>query len=174
MPTGHEYSTDLKNVFFRVIAFVEAEKTGPQIPLNNTTERIQAMLGISKGSVFNLKQEMKRLKDEQEAEKREEEQEEAKKKEEITKVQQNARMRLRPRSATMENPIYSQLDQTSAAASPSASHSKRYREPSIPTAESPMKQGNSGRPCLILNEQGQDAIRYHFHVMLTEKNLSDD
>jgi len=129
MPTGHEYSTDLKNVFFRVIAFVEAEKTGHQIPLNNTTERLQAMLGISKGSVFNLKKEMKRLKDEQEAEKREEEEEEeAKKKEEITKVQQNARMRLRPGSATTENPIYSQLDQTSAAASPSASHSKRYWE----------------------------------------------
>jgi hypothetical protein len=61
MARGYEYSAELKGIFFRVISFVESEKTGTQIPLYNTTQRIQAMLGISERSIFNLKSKMKRL-----------------------------------------------------------------------------------------------------------------
>ncbi len=32
-----------------------------------------------------------------------------------------------------------------------------------------MKQGHSGCPRLILSEQAQDAIRYHFHLMIIGK-----
>src|ERR1700722_2147995 len=52
MPTGKDFSTALKKLFFRVIEFVENEKTGLVIPLSNTTARIMALLDISKGTVF--------------------------------------------------------------------------------------------------------------------------
>ena len=56
--------------FFRVIAFIESEKSGVQIPLNNTTERCQICLGISRTSITNLKREMRELeKQEQEQQK---------------------------------------------------------------------------------------------------------
>jgi hypothetical protein len=42
-----------------VIKFVENEKNGPLIPLNNVNDRLQSMLGISLASVKRLKQEMR-------------------------------------------------------------------------------------------------------------------
>jgi len=169
MASGHEYSTALKEVFFRVITFVEAEKNGPQIPLYKTTQRIQTMLGISERSVFNLKQEMKNIKDKEEAERQKKEEEETKKKEETIQMQQNVMMRLRPRSSTTESSISSPPDQISVDTSPSASHRKQHWETSVPKPHPPMKQGHSGRSPLILSEQAQDAIRYQFHLMITEK-----
>ena len=61
MPTGIEFSEDLKQMMFRVIQFMENEKNGPTIPLYNVNERLEAMLGISKQSISNLKREMKEL-----------------------------------------------------------------------------------------------------------------
>jgi hypothetical protein len=61
MARGYEYSAELKGTFFRVISFIESEKNGTQIPVYNTTQRIQAILGISERSIFNLKREMKHL-----------------------------------------------------------------------------------------------------------------
>jgi hypothetical protein len=58
MPTGKEFSEDLKQMMFRVILFVENEKNGPTIPLYNVNERLNGMLGISKQSISNLKKEM--------------------------------------------------------------------------------------------------------------------
>jgi len=66
MPSGVHFSTETKEIFFRIIDFVEAEKTGPKIPLYNTTDRLLAMLGISHASLFRLKQEMQRQREEQE------------------------------------------------------------------------------------------------------------
>jgi hypothetical protein len=60
-----EFSVEFKQLAFSVIDFVEKEKNGPSIPLNNVTDRLQAMLGISQRSVYRLKHEMKELKDEQ-------------------------------------------------------------------------------------------------------------
>ena len=68
MPRGVHFSLEIKEVYFRVIDFVESEKGGPRIPMNNTTSRILTILGISESSLFNLKQEMKTIrksKDEQ-------------------------------------------------------------------------------------------------------------
>jgi hypothetical protein len=53
--SGHEFSLEMKRVFFRVIAFIESEKYGPKIPLNNTLERPQGCLGISIRSISNLR-----------------------------------------------------------------------------------------------------------------------
>ena len=48
-------------MMFRVILFVENEKDGSTIPLYNVHERCNAMLGISKQSISNLKRDMKEL-----------------------------------------------------------------------------------------------------------------
>ena len=59
MPTGREFSEDLKQMMFRVILFVKNEKDGLTIPLYNVNERLNAMLGISKQSILNLKRRKK-------------------------------------------------------------------------------------------------------------------
>ena len=59
MPTGVEFSQELKQLMFNVIRFVENEKSGTIIPLNNVNDRLQAMLGISLSSVRRLKEEMR-------------------------------------------------------------------------------------------------------------------
>ncbi|CAF4801360.1 unnamed protein product, partial [Rotaria sp. Silwood2] len=61
MPRGIYFSTELKKVLFRVITFVENEKDGPLILLNNCNARLVAMLGVSKTSLVRLKNEMKML-----------------------------------------------------------------------------------------------------------------
>ncbi|CAF4748637.1 unnamed protein product [Rotaria sp. Silwood2] len=61
MPRGIYFSTELKKVLFCVITFVENEKDGPLIPLNNCNARLVAMLGISETSLLQLKNEMKML-----------------------------------------------------------------------------------------------------------------
>ncbi len=47
-----------KQISFRVIDFVEKEKTDPVIPLDNTNARLPAMLGISKRSLSRFKKEI--------------------------------------------------------------------------------------------------------------------
>ncbi|CAF3252399.1 unnamed protein product [Rotaria sp. Silwood2] len=61
MPGGIYFSTELKKVLFRIITFVENEKDGPLIPLNNYNARLVAMLGISETSLLRLKNKMKML-----------------------------------------------------------------------------------------------------------------
>ena len=56
VPTGVEFSQELKQLMFNVIQFVENEKSGTIIPLNNVNDRLQAMLGISLSSVRRLKE----------------------------------------------------------------------------------------------------------------------
>jgi hypothetical protein len=73
MPQGVPFTPEIKQVFFRVIHFVESEKNGPQIPINNSTARIMAMLGISESSLINLRKEMKTIRETREAKEREEE-----------------------------------------------------------------------------------------------------
>ncbi|CAF2118264.1 unnamed protein product [Rotaria magnacalcarata] len=61
-----EFSLEFKQLAFSIIDFVEKEKNGPSIPLNNVTDRVQAILGVSERSVYRLKREMKQLREEQE------------------------------------------------------------------------------------------------------------
>ena len=65
MPKGQEYSVEAKAIYFRIIDFIEKERNGPMIPLNLTTARILAILGISEKSLFNLKAEIKQTQEEQ-------------------------------------------------------------------------------------------------------------
>ena len=55
MPTGEEFSVQVKQLLFRVIDFVESEKDGPIIPLNNVGERLVKMLNISQSFLFLIK-----------------------------------------------------------------------------------------------------------------------
>ena len=71
MPTGVDFSQDVKQIMFNVIQFVEHEKGGCLIPLNNVNDHIKSMLGISMTSVERLKREIR----EQEREMLEEENE---------------------------------------------------------------------------------------------------
>jgi hypothetical protein len=58
MPTGHEFSHEMKEIFFNVIKFVEKEKLGPIIPLFNVNQRLSSMLNISIRSVGRLRSEI--------------------------------------------------------------------------------------------------------------------
>ena len=74
MPRAVHFTSEIKEIFFRVIDFIENEKTGPHIPMNDTTARIISMLGISESSLFNLKEKMKAVREAREVERKEEEQ----------------------------------------------------------------------------------------------------
>ncbi|CAF4088995.1 unnamed protein product, partial [Rotaria sp. Silwood1] len=67
MPTGHEFTSDVKSLMFHVIKFVESEKHGSKIPLYNVNDRLSKMLGISHGSLVALKDELKTLIEEEES-----------------------------------------------------------------------------------------------------------
>ncbi|CAF0965647.1 unnamed protein product [Didymodactylos carnosus] len=54
-----QFSKEFKQFAYRVIDFVEKEKAGVIIPLNNVNHRLQAILGISDRSIYYLKAEMK-------------------------------------------------------------------------------------------------------------------
>jgi hypothetical protein len=58
MPTGHEFSQEVKQLIFHVIDFVESEKNGPIIPLYNVKDRLVKMLNISERSVYRLTHEL--------------------------------------------------------------------------------------------------------------------
>ena len=58
MPKGHHYSIKEKQIFSRLIDFVEKEKAGLTIPPHNTTGRLLAMLGAGENSLFRLKKEL--------------------------------------------------------------------------------------------------------------------
>ena len=58
MSKGQDYSIKEKQIFSRLIDFVEKEKVGLIIPLHNTTGRLLAMLGIGENSLFRLKKEL--------------------------------------------------------------------------------------------------------------------
>ena len=65
MPRGQKFSKEFKQLVFSVIEFVESEKTRPAILLYNVNQRLQSILQISERSIYRLKQEMKKLKAEQ-------------------------------------------------------------------------------------------------------------
>ena len=66
MPTGINFGSDMKQLMFRIIKFVESEKEGPVIPLYNTTSRLEIMLGVSRATVFRLRNEIRSLEQEEE------------------------------------------------------------------------------------------------------------
>ena len=66
MPTGINFGSDMKHLMFRIIKFVESEKEGPVIALYNTTSRLAIILGVSRATVFRLRNEIRSLEQEEE------------------------------------------------------------------------------------------------------------
>ena len=77
MPKGENFVLEVKQLMFRIIKFVDSEKNGPVILLFNSSERLEAMLGISRKSITRLRNEMlhSEMKEETEKEKNEHEEE---------------------------------------------------------------------------------------------------
>jgi hypothetical protein len=65
MPSGYDYSQEVKQLMFHIINFVESEKSGPVIPLNNVEDRLIKILDISERSVYGLKHELQKLRQEE-------------------------------------------------------------------------------------------------------------
>jgi hypothetical protein len=137
MPKGKDYGKDLKQLMFRIINFVENEKNGPVIPLFNTTDRLEAMLGISKRSILRLRCAMVNLKEEQKEDEDEDENEDEDK------------IKLRRRTVSETSVLEKRL------------HRKRSYVAMLPVASSPKKKDHSGRKSTQLTEQQQDNIRYN-------------
>lgn len=141
MPTGYEFSQELKQLLFNVIKFVENEKNGPVIPLNNVNDRLESMLGISLASIARLKQEMREEQDRIMEEKRAVDQ--AKKDKEQEQMEATRRLR-HPRSSTTASACSSTDDIGNVA---------------IPVARPPRKLARSGRPRIVLSDEEQENIR---------------
>lgn len=160
MPKGEEFSAELKKVFFRVFEFVEAEKHGPIIPLSSVHARIMALLGIGERSVERLKIELQELRQVEE-----------------NKIEQEVED-----FSLQATPPQTRFQSVTTVAS--SGHRKKKRKWSaaklaesafitnIPTPLPPQKRGNVGRHRLVLSEMAEDAIRYHFHLILVRINLT--
>ena len=142
MPKGTEFSEDLKQMMFRVVLFVENEKNGLTIPLHNVNERLNAMLGISKQSILNLKREMKEL------QRQHDDEEEP--------------LRSRTRSATSSSVTRLHRKKT-------WSSSSSRTNVNVPAPLPPKKKGYSGRKSIHLSEYAEDMIRLQFHAILSKK-----
>ena len=141
MPTDVEFSQELKQLMFNVIRFVENEKSGTIIPLNNVNDRLQAMLGISLSSVRRLKEEMRQDEGRLIEERQLIEQERQRKENQGLEVTNRLRQR---RSISRESACFTTVDVTEAT---------------MPVARASLKLGNSGRTGIILSEEEQENIR---------------
>ncbi|CAF1231706.1 unnamed protein product [Didymodactylos carnosus] len=138
MYAGHSFTKSEKEIFFKVITYIEAVKNGiPLVPLSNTTKRLKDMLGISRIAVFNIKEEMHRL---QAAQKKEEDEEPP---------------RQRIRSET--HPPPTRKRQHSAVSSTCSTMSSSATISSLPVPLPPKKKGEKNRIALIL-----DNATWHF------------
>ena len=142
MPKGQDYSIKEKQIFFRVIDFVEKEKAGPTIPLHNTTGRLLAMLGIGENSLLRLKKEL--------ADQRQNQQDEQEKQQFI---------RSRRRTAFNNEPARLHRKRCWSIASYNTSSA-------VPAPLPSYKKDNFGRPAMHLSKLAEDTIRYHFHLLL--------
>lgn len=140
MPKGNEFSQEIKQLMFNVIKFVESEKNGSVIPLNNVNERLKFILGIAMSSVERLKKELREEESRLEEEKKKIDEE----KEHKVNQEVEATRRLRnPRSAS---PL-------------PASYPTITVKPIVLVATPPRKRSHSGRPAITLSEQEQENIR---------------
>jgi hypothetical protein len=140
MPKGNEFSQETKQLMFSVIKFVESEKNGSVIPLNNVNERLKFILGIAMSSVERLKKEMREEESRLEEEKKKIDEE----KEHTVNQEVEATRRLRnPRSASSLPVSYPTITV----------------KPTMPVATPPRKRSHSGRPAIILSEQEQENAR---------------
>jgi hypothetical protein len=154
MPKGEEFSIEAKKLMFRVIDFVESERDGLQIPLKSTSARVMALLGIGYSSVHRLKSELEQLRRDHREDKIEVEK---------IPVAEITPPRTRTQSATVHAPSgLRKIKKTWSARRLAVAASFEIEISPLP----PQKKGNVGRRRVVLTEACDDAIRYHFHLIL--------
>jgi Sec-independent protein translocase protein TatA len=142
MPTDHQFSQEMKQIFFNVIKFVEKEMFGPVIPLLSINERLSAILDISMRSVERLKSEMREIEhDMMERKRKMDEQKEEMKNQKIQVLSRFRKLRSRSPSSSSSSTISTNIIAINNLG-----------------PRSPLKLSNSGRPSTILTEQ-QETIR---------------
>ena len=147
MPKGQDYSIKEKQIFFRVIDFVEKEKAGPTIPLQNTTDRLLAMLGIGETSLFRLKKELTNQRQKQQDE-------------------QEKQLFICSRRRTASSNESARLHRKRCWSTASYNMSS-----AVPAPLPSYKKDNSGRPAIHLSKLPEDTIRYHFRLLLVSSKL---
>ncbi len=140
MPTRHDFSRETKQMMFNVIKFVEREKGGCIIPLNNVNDRIHSILGISMTSVERLKREM--LEKENELIQLQKKRDQEKQDKEDAAIRATLRLR---------NPRTRSSSSTSSSSSVTAAFSS-ITTTFMPIAKSSRKRGQSGRSPILLTE----------------------
>ncbi|CAF1111433.1 unnamed protein product [Rotaria sordida] len=153
MSKGHDFSRETKQMMFDVLKFIEREKGGCLIPLNNVNERIQSILDISMTSVERLKREM-----------REQESEMLEKQNELIQLQNNrdqakqdkedAAIRATPRLRNPRTRLSSSTSSSSLATIASNSPVTTF----MPVAKAPRKRGHSGCSPILLTENQKENI----------------
>jgi hypothetical protein len=147
MPTGHDFSRETKQMMFNVIKFVEREKGGCIIPLNNVNDHIHSILGISMTSVERLKREM--LEKENELIQLQKKRDQEKQDKEDAAIRATLRLR---------NPRTRSSSSTSSSSSVTAAFSS-ITTTFMPIAKSSRKRGQSGRSPILLTENQKENIR---------------
>ena len=139
MPKSQEYSIEVKAIDFRVIDFIEREQKRPVIPLNLTTARILAILGISEKSLFNFKAEIKQV-------------QEGQKIEDQLKYSKSRRLRSHTISDTSISSISSASVCRRRQHQFSTTRISQISFVSVPTSVLPKKIANCGRPQIHISE----------------------
>jgi hypothetical protein len=154
MPKGHDFSHDVKQIMFNVIKFVESEKGGCLIPLNNVNDRIKSILGISMSSVEKLKREM-----------REQEREMLEKQNELVQLQKKLEQEKQDKedaairaTLRLRNPRTRSSSSTSSSSSVTAASDSAVTT-FMPIAKSSQKRGYSDRSPIVLTENQKENVR---------------
>ena len=155
MRKGQEYSAEVKSVFSRMIDFVEKERDGPMIPLNLTTARLVTMLGISERSIFNLKAEMKKLREMEQLDQRN-----------IIKNRELHACSASIDSFTSRSPLISRSYHNRKLTTVCV---RQMSLVSVPTGMPPNKISNSDRPRTYLTEEEVGEVRFTFDLLLAER-----
>ncbi|CAF1219927.1 unnamed protein product [Adineta ricciae] len=152
---------------FHVIDSVESENNGPVIPLYNLKERLVKMLNISERSVYRLTHELHHSRCK----------EMKKISQERKEMGETSVKNLRSRTivySTLKRQQYSTSNapakilcrrHTASSTYPSTNHVDHL----VPQALFPEKQMHSGRPNIVLSEQGKDLSRVKFDKLVQEK-----
>ncbi|CAF3663608.1 unnamed protein product [Rotaria sordida] len=138
---------------FNVIKFVERERGGCLIPLNNVNDRIKSILGISMSSVERLKREMR----EQERDMLEKQNELIQLQKKLDQEKQNKEDAAIRATLRLRNPR-TRSSSTSSSSSVTAT-SNFTLTTFMPVAKSSRKRGHSGRPPIILTENQKENVR---------------
>ena len=139
MPKGEVYPVKEKQIFFRVVAFVEKEREDPIISLHNTTASLLAMLDIREGSIFRLKKKI--------AGHRQKEQNE----------QEKQLIRFGRRTTSNKESV---CIHSNRLWSTTSCNTLSFVPAPLPSNE----KGNSGRAAIYLGELVKNIIQYHFHL----------